>query len=182
MLHAMKRPSPWLYVLALCLPMVGCGVTLASMFGGLDDIEAKVNGLARVPLPGEGAVDLPAGELDLFFETPNAAEGLSVESAAWSSHPRPPVSCRLADAAGKTVAVERSASMTRYAVPGKRGLSFASAEVVTPGRYQLSCTGPDATVAVGSLGTGGRATPMLTGMVAGLILAVVTFVLRRRRV
>src|SRR5687768_7729231 len=67
-----KKPSRWWYLVALLLPIGGCGATAFQLFNSLP---STVGAFQRVVVPGQGTLQLDTGAYTLFWENQSRVDG-----------------------------------------------------------------------------------------------------------
>lgn len=180
-------PGRQWYALALLLVLAGAG------FAGLT-VYSRLNGLAahlpQIIVPGEADLTLSrAGTYTIYLEreavvggrvysTGDAIEGLQV---------------RITSVAGSSVEMSAPTVSSNYAIGGRSGNAVLAFSVVEPGRYQFAASYPDGRIEPQGVVAIGLGVPQKIftailqalavagiGFVLGVIVAIVTFVKRRR--
>jgi hypothetical protein len=166
------RPAAGWYVL-------GAAVIVAGLVGGFLLLTAgafgylrQIDDLARVGVPGSGAVDLPGGEVAIYHEPSGGAAfgpdalGLSVVSAD-----------------GDELALQPSQG-DDYAVDDRRGVEVARVVVERPGTYDVTTAAGTGELALGAA-PGRHLTAFGAGALAlagvALVVGTVQLVVVRRR-
>jgi uncharacterized protein DUF2510 len=177
-----QRPSAagyWIAGLVALVGLVGGVALIAASIGG---IVANVKRLERIPAPGQRVLTLPAGKHAVYIES--------------SQRPPRPEAVRVAvrDAAtGRRLALAPYASSLTYRSGNRSGLAAYTFTAQRRGRYQVAASSPqsaDVTVVVGPplgrrlvssiTGAVGGFGLLLLGLVAGIVIALITASGRRR--
>jgi hypothetical protein len=142
-----------------------------------------------VIVPGEASVNVEEpGDFVIFYESRSVVDGRT-----FSTGPLPGMTLRLvSDSTGEPVEFTEPSTTVSYDVGGRSGESIAAFAVDEPGDYTLTAVYPDGqegsevVLAIGSGSTGavglalGLAGVGIILVIAGIILAVRTYVRRRR--
>ena len=176
-------PSRRWYFAALLLALTGAAGAAIFLWARLPSLDAD---MVRMVAPGELAMDLQPGSYTIFHEYRSFFGGQFYESNDVSG-----LRVGISAAAGEAVTLT-GATDARYTMNGHSGVSVAAFEINFPGRYILNAAyrdrkGPEAVLAVGQ-GVVGRIFGLVlgtiaiafTGIGAGIAVASVTYVKRRR--
>lgn len=189
-----QRPSARWYALGVVLIILGCawfGISLLQQRAALGQ---QVEALQRITLPAGGHVDLDPGRVFLYYEAPADPADPPLDYATlkpWLNVTRdgaPP------DA--PVIGVGRPANVEAYRIGARHAYTVATFTAPAPGRYHIA--GPlapdaaDARVAVGRIavtdmmrdwtGVFGGAVAAIVGSVAGVIVLILTLLLRTGQV
>jgi hypothetical protein len=161
------------YFLALVPVLLGIAIAGATCSAMVDDIKS----MQRVVVPGEGQLQLEAGDYVAYGETKSNVNGVVYSNASFS------VRCGLVGPDGAEVPLETPTGKVQYGLGGYSGRNFFELTAPTKGTYTLRCEGSDepAVIAVGK-GVGSSIVILVLSALGGLIAGVVTiFVIRRKR-
>lgn len=161
------------YFLALVPVLLGIAIAGATCSAMIGDIES----MQRVVVPGEGQLELEAGEYVAYGETDSTVNGVVYTNTGFS------VRCGLVGPDGAEVPLEQPTGKVSYTMGGYSGRNFFELTAPTKGTYTLRCEGTDApgVIAVGK-GVGSRIVILVLSALGGIIAGVVTFfVIRRKR-
>jgi len=183
-----ERPVPgrfW-YVVAVLVALAGFAGAGYRIYSNIDDL---TRGLVQVVVPGEKVLTLEPGRYTIFHEQQSTVDGriYSDTDVTGLFVQVFPVD------GGAPLAVQRPTVTSSYDIGGRSGKSVLVFDVTQPGDYRLVATYPEgeerdqAVLAVGRGMTGGilllvfsALAIALLGIIAGVIIAVITY--RRRRV
>ena len=179
------QPGKWRYWLAAALMLVG--VLAAAVF--VMSLSTATEDMLQVVVPGEASLQVEeAGDFVIFYESKSIVDG-----RAFSTGPLPGMTLRIvSDATGEPVDITEPSTTVSYDVGGRSGESIAAFTADEPGDYTLSAAysdgqeGGEVVLAIGSGSTGAVGLALAiagVGMIiflAGIILAVRTYVRRRR--
>jgi len=185
---ASVRPTWWLYVLGVGLMTIGVGIFIYTLWHGISHV---TDSLVQVVVPGESELTLKLGQsYTVFLESQSVVNGKIYSTTDAVNG----LECKVnAVSNGEVITIRRSTMSTTYDVGGRSGRSVLEFHVPQDGSYRFACgygdagSGPEAVLAVGS-GVGERIMrTVFTSLMAifgglgfGLIVCIVTFVLRQR--
>lgn len=202
-----KRPSVWLYVVAVAIPVLGCLMAMALVYNWFPGLPGKlqsrvsIDNLTQVVVPGSKEITFPeGGAYGVYYEYRSVVDGV-----VYTGSERPPaLACSLTSrSSGDEVAVvpdyvPSNAYSTRDRA--RVGTLMGSITIKEPGRYRFACeypegsSSPKVVLAVGPnfvwefLGIAARTVATVAAGLAallgsGLLAAVVVIVVtvKRRR-
>jgi hypothetical protein len=112
------------YLVALAVLVVGLAVAAIAMWR----LYQRVEGFARIEMPGEGTVNLPAGDLVVYAEgVPGLIEDFSTR-------------CEAADATDAVLPFGSKTGSTNYTLGGRSGTSILELDVPKAGPVTIRCT------------------------------------------
>lgn len=171
------RPGRVWYLLALALVVAG----VVWLIVGLSSVVNSVNGLQRVPAPGQGTVNLThSGGYTIYYEGPGAQS---------NSIPALHVTVTPASQGAAVAGLTSYGSNVTYSVNSHSGRAVLTLHVTKPGTFTVRAVGQRVTgadLAIGG-GIGGGIVGTVVGsvllVVVGVLGAIVLFVVRvvRRR-
>jgi hypothetical protein len=182
-----ERPVPgrvW-YVVAILAALAGLAGAGYRVYTNLDGLTA---GMVQVVVPGEAELSLEPGRYTIFHESESTVDGRIFSGTDVTG-----LFVRIAPVdGGAPLAIEQPRVTSNYEIGGRSGRSVLVFDVTAPGAYRLVAgypegeEGSEAVLAVGR-GVTGRILSLVfsalgiafLGVVAGAIIAVVTY--RRRR-
>jgi hypothetical protein len=180
-------PSRAWYVVAV---LVAVGAIAAAVWLAVSRIGGMADGLVQVVVPGSAdlMLDKP-GTYTIFHERVSQAGGRLYTSESISG-------LRVTVRSGKTgndVALRRTATSSQYNLGGRSGISAFAFDIDAPGTYRLTAAyddgrqQPRTVLAVGTGFVGGLLSTIglvlavaFGGMAAGIVIAVVVLLKRRR--
>jgi Protein of unknown function (DUF2510) len=177
------RPALFWYWVAGAAVMAAVVWFALSLFLGIRSIDGQVEGLQRVPIPGQAEVSFAEpGGYTLYYEGWGAADEQPTV---------PPFRVSLASVGGEEVSIRDYGGSQTYDLGGHSGRALATFRIEEPGTFLLRTEGEpqdvEANVAVGrSVGRGILLTviPTLAGtlilVLGGVVLAVAVAVRRNR--
>jgi len=185
------RPGVRWYAIGLALIVLGVGVFLVSLVVQRNHLAAQVAALPRLTLPAGGTVELPdAGPAVVYYEGPADPADPPLDYA--TLRPRLDVTRPDAPPDAPVIGVGRPATVEAYPIHGRHAYAVATFTAPAPGVYRIEgALAPDAAearVAVGRVavtdmmrdwtGVFGGAVVAVLGGVAGVLVLVVTLMLR----
>ena len=117
------------YVLAVLLILAAIGGAIAFFVHGFGSLDDRVGELQRVPVPGQGVVQLASGSGSIYFETPDG------ENA-----PVPAMQVSVVSGSGEPLALHRSGADVRYSLAHYDGQSIFGFDVRDAGAYTVTVT------------------------------------------
>lgn len=170
-----RRPSTTWFWIAGVLALAGMVGSIAWGVHTYRLLEARLDALPRVAVPGEVSVDLeePQG-LTIFYEDPGAAGGFGV---LWNTLGGPmggddgPVDLLVTGPSGEQVPTAPYDGDLRFDVGGNVAIALATFDAPAAGTYTVTATGDVPTAARVSVGQ-----VVDGGLVAQVVGAVVLFV------
>jgi len=188
------RPRKVWYFVGVLLIVGGIVGGIGLFVGGLVSTSRTVDGFGRFVAPASKSLKFQrSGTYTIFYEYRGEVCGEPSGCVTIEAPETPPSSLtiRLTDAAGRTVAVDRSSTTDlSFSVGGRAGRSVASVDIPAAGEYVIEVSGDGGRFAIavgrGVLGTlvrwilGGIAAGVV-GVVVGIVLLIVTGVRRGRR-
>ena len=174
------------YVVAVLVFLAAAGTAGGILWHGINSLGTSV---VRVVVPGVATLTLDeAGSYTIFHEAHSIVDGVVYSSANVDGL----IVTVTAEAGGKPIAVSAPTATSRYSISGHEGVSILAFDIAQPGRYRLSAAYGDArshgkTVLavehgfVARLGTiAATIGTALSGIVAAVVIAAVTFARRSR--
>ncbi len=188
------RPRKVWYVVGVLLIVAGIVGGVGLFIGGLVSTSRTVDGFGRFVAPASKSLKFQrSGTYTIFYEYLGEVCGEPSGCVKIDAPETPPASLtiRLTDAAGRSVAVDRSGDTDRtFSFGGRAGTSVASVDIPAAGEYVIEVGGGTdrygIAVGRGVLGTlvrwilGGIAAGVV-GVLVGVVLLIVTGVRRGRR-
>jgi hypothetical protein len=179
------QPGKWRYWLAGALMVLGV-LAFAVFFLSLS---SATEDMVQVIVPGEITLDVEEpGDFVIFYEPRSVVDGRT-----FATGELPGMTIQIvSDATGEPVEITEPSTNVSYSVGGRSGESIAVFSVDEPGDYTMrgiypeGRTGDEVVLAVGSGSTGAVGAALLIAgfgmvlLIAGIILAVRTYVRRRR--
>ena len=149
MSKVIRKPSGWLYVFALVLPFLACGMTAVPIYRSVPKLPGalgnlSMNSLTKVVVPGSSEVYFPeAGAYAVYYEHRSAIEGIS-----YSRDIYPPImNCQLrSKATGENVELaypDAKGEMYSTDNNDRVGVLMRTISIDRPGSYVFSCRYPD---------------------------------------
>jgi hypothetical protein len=130
-MSAGKPPSRWYYLIAVLVPIVGCAVTFATGFGGL---QKKVEAMDRFVMPGQVSLDLKQGTYTGYYEQQSVVDGKVYSGGALSG-----LRCVLRSESGEEVPIQNSSMSSSYTLGSYAGTSIFELTPANSAQYQLAC-------------------------------------------
>jgi hypothetical protein len=160
------------YLLALVPALVGLAIGGATCSSMIDDIKA----MQRVVVPGEGQLELEAGDYVAYGETESNVDGVAYSNSGFS------VRCGMLGPDGAEVKLESPTGKVQYGLGGYSGRNYFEFTAPTNGTYTLRCDGADApaVIAVGK-GVGTNIVIAVLSGVGGAIISVVAIIVLWRK-
>jgi hypothetical protein len=179
------QPGRWRYWMAGALMVLGAlafAVFFLSLSSATDD-------MVQVIVPGEVTLEVEEpGDFVIFYESRSVVDGRT-----FATGELPGLTIQIvSDATGEPVEITEPSTNVSYSVGGRSGESVAAFSVDEPGDYTMrgvypeGQSGDEVVLAVGSGSTGAVGAALLIAgfgmvlLIAGIILAVRTYVRRRR--
>jgi hypothetical protein len=144
-----KKPSGWLYVFALVLPFLACGIAAVPIYlsvpklpGAFDDL--SMNSLTQVVMPGSSEINFSeAGAYAVYYEYRSVIDGIRYNRGIY-----PPImNCQLrSKATGENVRLAYpNAKGEMYSTGNNErvGVLMRTISIDQPGAYIFSCQYPD---------------------------------------
>ncbi len=174
------KPPPgkggyWLGALAIVAGVVLAIAWFVTHIVGLSD---SVDDLQRVPVGASRFVDLPGGDLSIYYEDPRGVEDAAIPALRIVVQ---------RGGEGAPLPIEGHSGSVSYSFGGHSGQSIAALHDVEAGRYRVQTSGPapsGAQVAIGE-GVGSKIVSALVGGfgigIAGLLIGVALIVVTSTR-
>jgi len=145
-----KRPSAWLYVVVVAIPVLGCLLTAAlayAWFPGLPGTlgsRVNIDNLTQVVVPGAQEITFAeGGAYAVYYEYHSVVDGVVYTDSEWP----PALACTLTPRAGgdDVAVVPDHMPSNTYATRGRArvGTLMGSITIKKPGRYRFACEYPD---------------------------------------
>lgn len=149
MSESKQKPSRWIYVLAICLPIFAClsatfvvYINVPELPGSLDAIGVK--NLTQVVVPGSADVSFSKkGAYAVYYEYRSVIDGVS-----YARNEYPPIMiCQLKSKdSGRAIYLEPSqveGNIYTTRNPTRAGVMYKMISIDQPGTYTFSCHYPD---------------------------------------
>ena len=143
------KPTGWLYVLALVLPFLACGIAAVPIYlsvpklpGAFDDL--SMNSLTQVVMPGSSEINFPEkGAYAVYYEYRSVIDGIDYSRGVYP----PTMNCQLrSKASGDNVKLAYpNANGEMYSTGNNErvGVLMNTISIDRPGAYSFSCRYPD---------------------------------------
>jgi len=143
------KPTGWLYVLAIFLPIFACAITAVPVYlsipklpGALGDI--SINSLTQVIVPGSAEINFKeAGAYAVYYEYRSTIDGMSYVRGQYP----PMMKCQLiSKETGRNIELaspDAKGEMYSTGNQGRAGVLMKSISIDQPGIHEFSCRYPD---------------------------------------
>jgi len=143
------KPTGWLYVLAIFLPIFACGITAVPVYlsipklpGAFDDL--SINSLTRVIVPGSAEINFrEAGAYAVYYEYRSSIDGVSYVRGEYP----PRMNCQLiSKETGKNIELASPDAKGEMYSTGNQervGVLMKSISIDRPGLHEFSCRYPN---------------------------------------